>query len=244
MEELKRFTVKGVHEKVLDCMGGFKKGVVLDVPSGQGAMPRDLEKFGFKVFLGDFKRENMHYRNGRCIQVDLNELLPFKEGVFDYVTCVAGIEHLDNPHHLIKEFSRLIKREGVLVITTPNVMTIRSRLKFLFYSYFESFRYIGPLPSEQQQKLKDLGLGFDFQHINPISYPEMKFILEKYGFKIERIEANRMVRKWKMIYPFLKWVIKHKTKKKLQEDPLLISDTILEGEHLIFISKYGEQVEV
>jgi ubiquinone/menaquinone biosynthesis C-methylase UbiE len=244
MEELRRYTSTGVHKKVLDCMGGFKKGLVLDVPSGQGAMPRDLEKLGFKVFLGDFKKENMHYRNGRCTQLDLNELLPFKEGVFDYVTCVAGIEHLENPHHLTKEFSRLIKREGVLVITTPNVMTIRSRLKFLFYSYFESFRYIGPLPSEQRQKLKDLGLGFDFQHINPISYSEMKFILEKYGFKIERIEANRMVRKWKMIYPFLKWLIKYLTKKKIQKDPLLISNTLLEGEHLIFIAKQGEQIEV
>jgi len=244
MRELKRYTSTGVHEKVLECTEGLKKGVVLDVPSGQGAMPRDLEKLGFKVFLGDFERKNIHYRNGRCIQLDVNALLPFKDGIFDYVTCVAGIEHFENPHHLIKEFSRLVKREGYLIITTPNVMTIRSRLKFLFYGYFESFRYIGPLPLEQRQRLKDLGLGFDFQHINPISYSEMKFILEKYKFKIERIEANEMVKKWKMIYPLLKWLIKHMTKKKIKEDSLLTSNTILEGDHLIFIAKHTEQIEL
>lgn len=244
METLLRYTVKDVHNKVVDCMRVLKRGAVLDVPSGQGAMSRDLEKLGFKVFPGDFERENIQYRNGRCIQLDLNALLPFKDGIFDYVICVAGIEHMENPHHMMKEFSRLIKREGHLIITTPNVMTIRSRLKFLFYSYFEAFRYIGPLPSEQRQKLKDLGLGFDFEHINPIPYSEMKFILEKYKFRIERIEANRMVRKWKMIYPPLKWLIKRLTKKKIQEDPFLISNTILEGEHLIFVAKRGEQIEV
>lgn len=243
MEELKRFIAKGVHEKVLDCMGGFKRGVVLDAPSGQGALSKDLEKLGFEVFPGDIEGKNIRYRNSRCIQLDLNKPLPFKDGSFDYITCVAGIEHLENPHHLIKEFSRLIKKEGYLVITTPNVMAIKSRMKFLLYSHFDLFKYFGPLPPSQRRKLKDFNLGFDFQHINPIFYTEMKFILEKYGFKIDRIEANRMVRKW-MIYPLLKWVIKHKTKKKLQEDPLLISDTILEGEHLIFISKHGEQVEV
>jgi len=72
----------------------------------------------------------------------------------------------------------------------------------------------------------------------------MKFILEKYKFRIERIEANKMVKKWKMIYPLLKWLIKHMTKKKIKEDPLLTSNTILEGDHLIFIAKHAEQIEL
>ena len=239
MEDLVRYSAIKVHDKVLDCMKVLERGAVLDAPSGQGALSKDLEKLGFEVFPGDIERKNIQYRNGRCIQLDLNKPLPLKDGTFDYVTCVAGIEHLENPHHLIKEFSRLIKRKGSLVITTPNVMAIKSRLKFLFYSYFDFFEYFGPLPPEVKHKLKD----FDFQHINPISYAEMKFILEKYGFKIDRIESNRMVRKWKMIHPFLKWHIKYKTRKKSQEDPLLISDTILEGEHLIVVAK-REGIEV
>jgi hypothetical protein len=65
----------------------------------------------------------------------------------------------------------------------------------------------------------------------------MKFILEKYGFKIERVETNRMVRKWKIIFPLIKYFIKFKTKKKFPKEPFFLSDTILEGEDLIFVAK-------
>jgi len=81
-------------------------------PQDRGHFQRILKKLGFEVFPGDIERKNIQYRNGRCIQLDLNKPLPLKDGTFDYVTCVAGIEHLENPHHLIKEFSRLIKRKG------------------------------------------------------------------------------------------------------------------------------------
>ena len=236
METLQRYAAKNLHCKVLDCMKVFKRGSVLDVPAGQGALSKDLEKFGFAVFPGDIERENIKYRNSRCIQLDLNGRLPFKDDIFDYVVCVAGIEHIENPHHLIREFARLIKVNGYLILTVPNVMTIKSRLRFLFYSYLDWFKYIGPLPSEEEKKLKDIGLAFDFPHINPILFAELKFILDKYGFEIDKMESNRMVKKWKTIYPFVRWIVKYNTK-KIQKDPFFISDTILQGEYLIFFSK-------
>lgn len=236
MKDLARYSAENVHHKVLDCMKAFKRGVILDAPSGQGALAKDLEGLGFKVFPGDIERKNILYKNGRGTQLDLNGPLPFKDGTFDYVVCVAGVEHIENPHHLIREFARVIKGDGYLVITTPNVMTIKSRLRFLFYSHFDWFRYFGPLPPEENRKLKDVGLSFDFQHINVIFYAELKFILEKYGLEIDKVEANRMVRKYKTIYPFVRWFVRYKTG-KLQKDPFFISNTILEGEHLIFVSK-------
>lgn len=243
METLLRYSAKNVHNKVLDCMKVLKRGAVLDVPTGQGALSEDLEKLGFEVFPGDRERENIQYRNGRCVQLDLNAFLPFKGGTFNYVACVAGIEHIENPHHLIREFARLIKKNGYLIITMPNVMAIKSKLKFLLYSYFDFFEYFGGFPSEEKQKLKDLGLDFLPEHINPVLYPEMKFILEKNGFKIDRIEANRMVKKWKTIYPFVRWLVKRKTK-KFQKDPFFISPTILDGEYLIFVAKNEGTIEI
>lgn len=235
MELLVRYTPQGLHEKVVDCIEKFKRGIVLDAPSGQGALSKDLEKLGFKVFSGDIERKNIIYQNGRCIQLDLNTSLPFKEGIFDYAFCVEGIEHIENPHVLIKEFARVVKRGGYIIISTPNVMTIKSRLRFLFYSYLDYFRYFGPPPPEEKHKIRE----YEHQHLNPVFYGEMKFIFEKHGFNIEAIETNRKVRKWKMIFPLVKWFIKYKTKKKFPKDPLLLSDVILEGEDLIFIAKHG-----
>jgi SAM-dependent methyltransferase len=233
MVDLKKYSAEGIHEKVLECMEEFPRGSALDVPSGQGAFSKELERLGYKVFLGDIARQNILYQNGRCIQFDLEKPFPFKERVFDYGVCIEGIEHIENPHHLVKEFSRLIRRNGYVIITTPNVMTVKSRLRFLFYSYLDFFKYFGPLPSEAKYRNEE----YDHQHVNPLLYAEMKFILEKYEFKIERVETNRMVRKWKIIFPLIKYFIKFKTKKKFPKEPFFISDMILEGEDLIFVAK-------
>jgi SAM-dependent methyltransferase len=238
MELLIRHTPQGLHERVVECIERLKRGVVLDAPSGQGALLKDLENLGFKVFSGDIERENIIYQNGRCIQLDLNASLPFKDGIFDYAFCVEGIEHIENPHVLIKEFARVVKEGGYIIISTPNVMTIKSRLRFLFYSYLDYFRYFGPPPSEEKHKIKE----YEHQHLNPVFYGEMKFIFEKYGFKIEKVETNRRVRKWNIIFPLMKWFIKYKTRKKFPKDPLFVSDVILEGEDLIFIAKHGLEI--
>ncbi len=238
MLELREYTPGGVHEKVLNCLANLPKGVALDAPSGQGALSRSLEALGFKVFSGDIEIKNILYRNGRCVQLDLNHFLPFKRMTFDYGVCTEGIEHIENPHHLIREFGRLIKRDGYLIMTTPNVMTIKSRLRFLLYSYLDFFKYFGPLPPEARYTIKE----HEHQHVNPLFYSEMKFILGKYGFKIERVETNRMVKKWKMIFPLMKWFIKYKTKKKFPEDPIYGSDVLLEGEDLIFIAKHEMEI--
>ncbi|OGP94742.1 MAG: hypothetical protein A2157_05605 [Deltaproteobacteria bacterium RBG_16_47_11] len=233
MVDLKIYSAEGIHEKVLTCLEKFPRGFVLDVPSGQGAFSMELEKLGCKAFLGDIARKNILYQNGRCIQFDLEKPFPFKERVFDFGVCIEGAEHIENPHALIKEFARVVKKGGYLVISTPNVMTIKSRLRFLFYSYFDYFKYFGSPPVEERHQIKE----YEHQHVNPLFYGEIKFILEKYGFNIEHVETNRMVRKWKMIFPLIKYFIKIKTKKKFPKDPLFISDVILEGEDLIFIAK-------
>lgn len=238
MSGLKEYTPGGVHEKVLNCFACLPKGTVLDVPSGQGALSKSLEALGFKVFSGDIEIKNILYRNGRCVQLNLNHFLPFKPTIFDYVVCTEGIEHIENPHHLIREFGRLTRKDGYLIITTPNVMTIKSRLRFLFYSYLDFFKYYGPLPPEVRYTIKE----HEHQHLNPVLFREIKFIFEKYGFKIERVDTNRMVRKWKIFFPLIKWFIKYKTKKKFPKDALFVSDVILEGEDLIFVAKHELEI--
>jgi len=44
MEDLVRYSAIKVHDKVLDCMKVLERGAVLDAPSGQGALSKDLEK--------------------------------------------------------------------------------------------------------------------------------------------------------------------------------------------------------
>jgi 2-polyprenyl-3-methyl-5-hydroxy-6-metoxy-1,4-benzoquinol methylase len=138
--------VQTLHEKALEWMEGLPKGLVLDAPSGQEALSKDLEKLGFKVVSGDIERKNIFYQNGRCIQLNLNVSFPLKDDIIDYALCVEGTEHIENPHVLTRDFARVVKRGGSLIVSTTNVMAIKSRLRFLFYSYLDLLRYFGSLP--------------------------------------------------------------------------------------------------
>lgn len=239
MSDYLEFAPEGVHYTVLEILREMPKGWLLDAPSGQGALSAKLESLGFKTFLGDIQRENLLFRNRRGVQMDLNDPLPFKDECVDYIACIEGIEHLENPHHLIKEFSRILKKGGILLLSTPNVMTLKSRWRFFFYGYLDYFRYFGPVPSTERHRID----AYDHQHINPLFYGELKYILAKSGLRIIRLETNRRVRKGRWMYPVLKWLVKTHTRKKYPDDPVYISDVLLEGENLIVVAqKIGNEL--
>lgn len=213
-----------VHEKVLEITAALPKGRLLDIPCGQGALSEILRKQGFEIFCGDYDRDNYRIQGGHFHQLDLNSNLPYKDQTFDCVTCVEGIEHLENPHLLIREIGRVLKHGGRVVITTPNIMNIKSRLYFLLRSYFTDFRYF-PQPYKERGVL---GL-----HINPIPFGELSYILNRYGFHIETITCNRFTTKYPVLMPFLKPLIYFMTRRKNREADILLKRELFEGDTLI-----------
>ncbi|MEM3393038.1 MAG: class I SAM-dependent methyltransferase [Candidatus Bathyarchaeia archaeon] len=45
--------------------------------------------------------------------------MPFKQSSFDLITCFETIEHLYNPELMINEAYRILKPNGVFIISTP-----------------------------------------------------------------------------------------------------------------------------
>jgi len=56
--------------------------------------------------------------------------LPFEDTCFDCITAIAIVEHIKNLRSLMKEFCRILKHEGTLIITTPNHL-VNTILPFL-----------------------------------------------------------------------------------------------------------------
>ena len=217
-------TSRFLHENVLKITAMIPRGRVLDIPCGQGALAECLRTQGFEIFCGDLDPEWYRIEGGHFHQVDLNDDLPYKGRTFDCVTCVEGIEHLENPHLLIREISRVLKLGGTLIITTPNIMNIKSRLYFLLRSYTDDFRHFYQ-PSDQRELL---GL-----HINPIPFGELKYILNRHGFRIETVSCNRFTKKYPWLMPFLVPLIRLMTRWKNREAGFLLKRELLEGDILI-----------
>ena len=55
-----------------------------------------------------------------CLQVDVDQGLPFADNSFDLLWCSEVIEHLADPAHALGEFRRVVRPGGDLILTTPN----------------------------------------------------------------------------------------------------------------------------
>lgn len=165
-------TPPGLHKIVLSLLEKEQKGMILDVGCGEGALAYQLDKIDFQVYACDIS-QNFKLPNIPWTYWNLNsDSIPYEKDFFDYVACVEVIEHLENPHDLIRKIRWILKDGGKLILTTPNICSISSRIRFLSCGWFSFF-------GENVTK-----------HVNPLPFWELERILSNNGFVIENIQAR------------------------------------------------------
>jgi len=90
-------------------------GKALDVGCRDGYYSKVLKQKKYTVTSVDIE---CHYE--KCQRVDANKPLPYSDNFFDVIWCSEVIEHLEKPDRIIQEFKRVLKAEGVAILTTPN----------------------------------------------------------------------------------------------------------------------------
>jgi len=104
-----------------------KKGRLLDVGCGNGLFPAYMKEFGWAVYgIDPDSRAADFARNHFGIEVTVGNLRKgmFPENSFDAVTMNHVIEHVHDPVETIEEAWRVLKKDGCLVMTTPNAGSI------------------------------------------------------------------------------------------------------------------------
>ena len=71
--------------------------------------------------------------------------IPVQNSSFDAILCTEVFEHLPEPLLALKEFSRIIKKEGYLIITSP-FCSLTHFAPYHFYSGFNRYFYKTHLP--------------------------------------------------------------------------------------------------
>lgn len=99
------------------------RGRIVDVGSGLGGLLASLpsaiyERVG--VEYNEAAAEFARQRYGLRVVRDVSELTA-ERGAFDLVTSVEVIEHVADPLAYLQDLQRLLRPEGHLVITTPNI---------------------------------------------------------------------------------------------------------------------------
>ncbi len=197
---------EAIHDTVVRILDGLPRGVVLDVPAGEGALAARLVKLGFDVRCCDLYTEIFKLKDTRIDRGNLDERLPYDDLSFDGIVCVEGLEHIENPANAIREFDRVLKPGGVLIVSVPNIMNIEERLKWLFNGYTSHFK---PISASVRASIAAEFGGMDeiALHVNPIGYSELRYLLEKSGFAVEGTFIDKPKRK-SFLYLPLVWLIR------------------------------------
>lgn len=190
-----------IHDKVKELVAGLRAATgnrALDAPLGPGSMALHLHETGYAVSGVDIDlKQSEGLPAGITRQLgNLNAPLPFADATFDLITSLEGIEHVENHFLMAREFGRVMKPGGHLIISTPNICSLEERMNFLTRGTF--YRFISRAEVEKN------GSGFD--HQNLIGYVELRQVLDWAGFQILRVERDRA--KWKQdVFLFPLWLL-------------------------------------
>jgi len=181
---------EAIHETAEKILLTAERGKVLDIPAGEGALALRLINLGFEVYCCDLYTEFFKLPETEIKPGNLDEKLPYDNNSFDYVVCVEGLEHIENPSNAFREFARILKTGGTLIVSVPNIMNIEERLKWLFNGYTSHFK---PLSGEALDGIeKEHGAMAKMAlHINPIGYSEVRYLLEKNGFELKKTYLDK-----------------------------------------------------
>ncbi len=106
---------------------------VLDIGCRAGALSQHFLA-GNEVTGMDVDEEALGHASARGLQTvwgDVEEPLPFEDGSFDAVVVGEILEHVRFPDEVVGEIGRVLRPDGVVVGSVPNVYRLKNRLKFL-----------------------------------------------------------------------------------------------------------------
>lgn len=87
----------------------------LDIGCRDGYWSERLKEMGYNVASIDIEPAYT-----RALKHNVENGLPFPDASFDLVWCTEVIEHLHTPKYLLDEINRVLKPNGISILTTPN----------------------------------------------------------------------------------------------------------------------------
>jgi len=205
-QEIKPIAIPQVHDRFYpffkDLTDNKTDIKILDVGAGHGAFTKKLYEDGYDVEACDLFPEIFYYKEVTCKKADLTQPLPYEDEKFDMIIAIEVMEHILDHEVFFRECSRILKPGGSLVISTPNILSLKSRWRFLFSGFFYSFKPLNLLNND--------GL----QHVASLTLDQYHYLAIRNGLELGRIEVDKRqnTSRWLLfLYPFI-WLF-HKRKK-------------------------------
>jgi len=116
---LKADPERGLVDKFISSLGNAnERSLLLDAGAGNFRYKELLESKGYSYESQDFPEVFDEISRGKHTYVSDICNIPVDASRFDIVVCAQVLEHLNDPSAAFKEFSRILKPGGLLILTT------------------------------------------------------------------------------------------------------------------------------
>lgn len=181
------------NNRILDLAAPLLKpgSRVVDVGAGEGYFSQLLAervRSSLQTDPADVVRacdlypEFFRYPDVPCDPIDAAGTFPYADGSFDVAVSVEVVEHLQDQFHFLREIFRVVRPGGRAFVSTPNLLNINSRLRYMHSGFWLLF---DPLPLTSHDPRHTSG------HIHPVTAYYLAYLFARAGFIDIRIHFDR-----------------------------------------------------
>jgi 2-polyprenyl-3-methyl-5-hydroxy-6-metoxy-1,4-benzoquinol methylase len=173
--------IKEVSEYIFNNFDLGKK--IVDLGCGNCYILDNIHKHGYENILGADIKNISSDKSYPLVEINLSEnnwseIILQNFGEFDIAIATEVIEHLTNPFLFLSNVSKILQKDGILILTFPNVHNLKSKILYLFFDRFSKF--FGRNFSSNLHPIYD-------QHIFIPNLHLVTYFLSLNGFKIKEI---------------------------------------------------------
>jgi demethylmenaquinone methyltransferase/2-methoxy-6-polyprenyl-1,4-benzoquinol methylase len=135
------------RKKAIRILSGYKSDQLLDVATGTGDFAIAASKLKPAKIVGfDLSEQMLNVGKSKVKRMGLehliefrkgdSEAMPFSDGQFDAITVAFGVRNFENLENGLKEFQRVLKPEGVVIIlefSKPKYFPMKQIYLFYFF---------------------------------------------------------------------------------------------------------------
>ena len=189
---------------------------ILDIGCADGSFAKFLKQQGYDAYGTDISEKAINKAAKFGIKAkwcDIEQGINFSDNFFDIVIASEIIEHLYDTDYFLQELKRVTKDNGYLFLSTPNLASLKNRIRLLFgkYPQYSEFR-LGPDQAG---------------HIRNYTVNTLKSQLEKNNWQIIKITSPNFICPMAKNIPIF-----------LKKIAFLLGDTFYSiGSHIIIMAK-------
>jgi 2-polyprenyl-6-hydroxyphenyl methylase/3-demethylubiquinone-9 3-methyltransferase len=170
LQGIQKKRIEALTEYLKECHKGKK---ILDIGCQSGWFCDYLYEEGFEPYGVDAKEDLIEngkrkYPHIDFKVVDAEKSIPFPADYFDYIWAGDIIEHVGHTDRFVNEINRILRKDGMLILTTP----YHGRLKNILIALIKFEKHYDP----------------EFQHYRFYTVKSLRNVLTKRGFNIEKIK--------------------------------------------------------